>query len=173
MINCHCQWHCFQYLVRCIAAFFFLLSKGLCTSMFLKLCPIFVPHFVWGFLGFWTFVLLSDFQLLITALTILPFSNACSFTPFMIFYVRNKCNWSIILTFSVLLCEKRDNQAILSIIKTPHYVRAIVSCPKVWLRYVWHLFWVLSLFDVLSNCQLITSRWEECFCMIYYIPVAT
>lgn len=165
MINWH---HSFQRLVRCIATFF-VLSKGLCTSMLLKLCPSFVPHFVWGFLAFWVFFLLSDFQLLITALTILPSSNICSFPPY--FNFRNKCKLGIILIFSVLLCEKWDNQAILSIIKTPRHLRArdeFIPCPEVWVRYVWHLFWVLSLLGMLSNCQLITCRWERCHCIIIH-----
>ena len=133
----------------------------------------FCASFCLRFFGFLDFFLALGFSAVNYCSYYSSFSNACSFTPFMIFYFRNKCNWSIILIFSVLLCEKWDNQAILSIIKTPHYVRAIISCPKVWLRYVWHLFWVLSLFDVLSNCQLITSRWDECFCMMYYTSVAT
>ena len=96
--------------------------------------------------------------------------------PSWYFSFRNKCNWSTILIFYVLLCEKRDNQAILSIIQTTHYLRArneFISCPKVWLRYVWHLLRVLSLLDVLSNCQVNTSRWEGCFCMMHYTSVAT
>ena len=114
----------------------FLLLRGLCVFMIWKLGPIFMPHFCVRFFWFSGVFLLWDFQLLFLSTSIWWCLFACSLHN--IFTFRNKCKLIIVLIFLIILCEKQENHAILSITRKAchldvrHRVNKSTSCPRVW-----------------------------------------